>query len=212
MTVRKKTAAADPSKKAKGNVIAVQADPDEIVPAAGAQSASVPGEPTPSSPAEPRALEITLPSVEEPLANSFTLRLPPVALDKLREHTLESQWTIPRLVEQLVYDSLHHAFAAITYRGVELARSGFYRGFDRVSQKPALVLKSDRGEFLIRARPENSEFKKWLAAYEKRGERLASEKASEMCSFSLQQELEQFHGPNFTHVIFPEDFLVEQLV
>ncbi len=131
---------------------------------------------------------------------------------KILAHTTDTQWSVDQILENLVSQNLHAAYPLITYRGVELARAGFYRAFDRVDHRPALELKSDLGEFIIRTRQENPEYRKWLEIYRKRKETHPEEKASEMCVFGLQQKLEYFEGDAIAKVIYPEEFVVDQVI
>ncbi len=127
-------------------------------------------------------------------------------------HSDGSIWTAGSLVEALIADHLHRGYSAVTYRGVVIAREGYFRTFDRLGAAPDMTMKSDQGRFAIRTRPDNPEYAEWLENYRKRGAPDAHEKACAMCVFSLQQRLDRFDGGGKAHIIYPEDFLVERLV
>lgn len=186
---------------------------ESTLPAAAPQPEPAPPavpQPEPAPAVKATEAELVVETVLHPLAPK-TVTLSDEAWEKLRAHTANSHWTIPQLADRLVREGLHSAFSQVTYRGVVLARAGFYRSYDRITHKPALVLRSDQGEFLIRAKPDNQDYLVWLGRYQARGESLAEEKAKEMCVFLLQQSLEQYIGPEDAHLIYPEDFVVEQL-
>jgi len=158
--------------------------------------------------------QVSLPetsSTPPPFGGTATITLSEKALNKIRPHTSNSQWTVQSIVEQLIMDSLHTAYSEIRYRGVELAKAGQYRSFDRRSRRPNLVLASGLGTFVISTRRENSDYAKWFEVYSQRQDANPHEKACEMCAFILQQQLEEFTEPGFAHVIYPEDFLVQEI-
>ncbi len=126
---------------------------------------------------------------------------------RMDPHLAGSGWTPESLLEEVVADALHGAYPEITYRGACIAKAGVYRGFDRASKRPAMRMRSCRGEFIIKARTHNEEYVKWLQIYSNRGEPGPEAKAAEMCLFTLEQELKRPGADK--RVIYPEDFLVE---
>jgi hypothetical protein len=162
---------------------------------------------TANDPAPATPLPVT--ATTEPATASLPLSAQ--ARQKLEKHCANGRWTTEGILEELIRAHLHGAYPAVTYRTMPLADAGVFCSFDRVTCAPHLLFKTGRGRYLIQARPENPEHVKWLATYQKRHDPRAHEKASEMCVFSLQQRLERYDGPGTTHVIFPEDFLVEHV-
>ena len=141
----------------------------------------------------------------------ISVRLLDSAAAKLKSHTEASNWTIDTILDELIFDGLNVVYPAISYRSALLAQENAYCVFDRVSRRPGLRMKTGLGEYLVTPRRENEEYLHWLAVYQKRGDRRAHETASEMCVFTLQEKLQEYHGQGTVNIIFPEDFLVERL-
>jgi hypothetical protein len=137
------------------------------------------------------------------------LHLPDAVGEKLKKATANSFWTIDSLVEQWVNENLHAAYAAVTYRTVEIAPSGTYRAFDTKASHPALTLTTATGRFRISVQPENPNFLKWVRTYRTRGKTDPEAEAREMCLFQLRTYLEEWTGQG--KIIYPDDFLVEQI-
>lgn len=192
------------------------AKPGEVADEAASQP--VPAGTTPEPAATPE-VPAASPAANEPATALETreqgvaaLPLPNDARRRLEHHATDNQWTPAAILQELVRAHLHGAYPAITYRTAPIADAGVFCSYDRVACAPHLLLKTGRGKYLIQARPENPEHAKWLAVYQKRNDPRAGEKASAMCVFSLQQQLETYDGPHTVHVIYPEDFLVEHVV
>lgn len=147
-----------------------------------------------------------------PPRRSYQFHLSDAAAEKLSFHTASGKWTNDSLVEELIRTGLHKAFARIKYRGQEIAEANRFRVFDHAGGQNGVVLKSSLGEYRIQPRRDNPEFKRWMQIYAKRGEANFRIKAAEMCLFLLGQQLQEIKDEDFTHVIYPEDFLVEQFV
>lgn len=152
--------------------------------------------------------EKTLP----PPRRSHQFHLSDDASEKLSFHTASGKWTNDSLVEELIRTGLHKAFGRIKYRGQEIAEANRFRVFDHAGGQNGVVLKSSLGEYRIQPRRDNPEFKRWMQIYAKRGDTNFRKKAAEMCLFLLGQQLQEIKDKDFTHVIYPEDFLVEQFL
>jgi hypothetical protein len=144
--------------------------------------------------------------------SSITVRLSAAASERLQKQTQSGHWTPDAVLEELIREGLHEAFPAIRYRGVLIAEAGLFRSFDRRSQRPALLMKSTLGSYRITPRDTNEEYQRWMGVYARKGVVDSVEKASEMCAFSLKEELQKVNEGDEAHVIYPEDFLVEQFV
>jgi hypothetical protein len=147
-----------------------------------------------------------------PPRTSYKFHLSDAAAEKLSFHTTGGKWTNDSLVEELIRTGLHKAFAGIKYRGQEIAEAKRFRVFDHTGGQNGVVLKTSLGEYRIQPRRDNPEFKRWMQVYAKRGVANFSKKAAEMCLFLLGQQLQEIKDEEFTHIIYPEDFLVEQFV
>ena len=134
------------------------------------------------------------------------------AWERLRRQTGQSFWKIETLLEQIIRDTLHGAYPAITYGEVCLASAGLFRSFDRLNYRPAMLLRSDLGEYLLRVRPENPDYARWRDIYQRRGETAAETKAAEMAVFLLQQRLQELPPAGTVHAVYPDDFIIERVV
>jgi hypothetical protein len=150
----------------------------------------------------------------EPVADgklgALTVIVSPSARRRLAEATRNSFWTPDSVVEQLLMDHLHDAYPVVTYRNVELAPSGTFRAFDRRSHRPALVFLTSLGRYQISVRPENLDFQKLQQTFRQRGAAHPDSEAVEMSLFKLQAYLED--GLEERKIIYPDDFLVQQMV
>ena len=147
-----------------------------------------------------------------PPRKPYQFHLSDAAAEKLSFHTASGKWTNDSVVEELIRTGLHKAFARIKYRGQEIAEPNRFRVFDHTGGQNGVVLKSSLGEYRIQPRRDYPEFKRWMQIYAKRGDANFRKKADEMCLFLLGQQLQEIKDKDFTHVIYPEDFLVEQFV
>jgi hypothetical protein len=135
-----------------------------------------------------------------------------VAWERLRQQTEQSFWKIETLLDQIIRDTLHSAYPAIAYGELCLAKAGFFRSFDRTKYRPAMLLRSGLGEYLIRVRPENPDYVRWCGIYQQRGETSAETKAAEMAVFLLYQRLQEFPSAGTVHAIYPDDFIIERVL
>ena len=147
---------------------------------------------------------------EEPAPHVVTVS--EAAWKRLRRQTGQSFWKIETLLEQIIRDTLHGAYPAITYGDVCLANAGLFRSFDRLNYRPAMLLRSDLGEYLLRVRPENLDYARWRDIYQRRGETAAEAKAAEMAVFLLQQRLQELPPAGTVHAVYPDDFIIERVL
>lgn len=174
--------------------------------AAGAQSSESTSESTDSK------IAVQFEKASPPPLTPFQFQLSAAAAEKLSFHTASGKWTNDSLVEELIRNGLHKAFAPIHYRGMEIAEAKRFRVFDHTGGRNGVVLKSSLGEYRVLPRRDYPEFKRWMRIYAKRGEADFRKKASEMCLFLLGQQLQEIKDEDFKHIIYPEDFLVERFL
>lgn len=167
-----------------------------------------------AQPPEPQQESINRPQGIRPVPAKapHAVTLSDVVWERLQQQTEKSFWKIEALVEQIIRDTLHGAYPAITYGELCLANARHYRSFDRLNYCPAMLLTSDVGEFLIRIRTENPDYVHWCEIYQGRGEIAAEAKAAEMAVFLLQQRLQENPTPGTVHAIFPDDFIIERIL
>jgi hypothetical protein len=149
-------------------------------------------------------------SRSEKLAHSVTVS--DAAWERLQSQTEQSFWKIETLLDQIIRDALHSAYPAITYGELCLAKAGLFRSFDRLNYRPAMLMKSDQGEYLLRVRPENPDYVRWCDIYQQRGETAAETKAAEMAVFLLQQRLQELPLAGTVHAVYPDDFIIERVL
>ncbi|MDB6055022.1 MAG: hypothetical protein JWN25_2545 [Verrucomicrobiales bacterium] len=131
-------------------------------------------------------------------------------LSQLDSHLTDgSTWTRASIIEELIRNHVDAVYPEICYRGEIIAPANIFCVIDRFSFRPALRIRSAVGEFKVLPRENNESLEKWRITYQNRGEPNAEKKAQEMCIFELYQQLIQYTGPSTSHVIYPEDFLVE---
>jgi len=134
------------------------------------------------------------------------------AWERLRSQTKNSFWTVETLLDQILRDALHGSYPTITYGELRLANAGLFRSFDRLNHRPAMLMKSDTGEYLIRVRPENPDYTRWCDIYQRRGDAAAEAKAAEMAAFLLEQKLQEPPAAGRGHAVYPDDFIIERVL
>ena len=198
---------------------AVDEHPLETQAAASECHTAVPAvdEPKSSPSAPPPAPEDEAPNHPQEVRRSaetapHAVTVSDAAWERLQRQTEQSFWKIETLLEQIIRDTLHGAYPAIAYGELCLANAGLFRSFDRLNYRPAMLLRSDLGEYLIRVRPENPDYARWRDIYQQRGEAAAETKAAEMAVFLLQQRLQEPPPAGIAHAVYPDDFIIERVL